>query len=43
MITATEWAEYLTDPYNYMTMFNEYKWNDAGCPEGADYQTYPKS
>ncbi len=42
MVTATQWAEYLTDPYNYMTMFNEYKWNDAGCPEGGDYQTYPK-
>jgi TonB-linked SusC/RagA family outer membrane protein len=42
MITATEWAEYLTDPYNYMTMFNEYKWNDAGCPEGGDYQLYTK-
>ena len=32
MVTATEWADYLNDPYNYMTMFNEYKWNDAGCP-----------
>lgn len=42
MVTATQWAEYLTDPINYMTMFNEYKWNDAGSPEGADYQTYPK-
>lgn len=42
MITATEWAEYLTDPINYMTMFNEYKWNDAGNGEGGDYQTYPK-
>ena len=42
MVTATEWADYLNDPYNYMTMFNEYKWNDAGCPEGADYQVYTK-
>lgn len=42
MITATEWAEYLNDPINYMTMFNEYKWNDAGNGAGGDYQTYPK-
>ncbi len=42
MVTATEWADYLNDPYNYMTMFNEYKRNDAGCPEGADYQVYTK-
>ena len=40
--TATTWAEYLNDPVNYMTMFNEYKWNDAGNGEGGDYQTYPK-
>lgn len=42
MVTATEWAEYLTDPVNYMSMFNEYKWNDAGMPVGGDYQVYPK-
>ena len=42
VITATEWAEYLRDPINYMTMFNEYKWNDAGNGEGGDYVTYPK-
>lgn len=42
MIGATEWASYLTDPINYMTMFNEYKWNDAGNGVGGDYQTYPK-
>ncbi|MDD2289497.1 MAG: TonB-dependent receptor [Bacteroidales bacterium] len=40
MVKATEFAEYLTDPYNYMTMFNEYKWNDAGNPAGGDYQQY---
>ncbi len=42
MIGATEWASYLTDPINYMTMFNEYKWNDAGNGAGGDYQTYSK-
>lgn len=40
VIGATEWSEYLTDPINYMTMFNEYKWNDANNPVGGDYQTY---
>jgi len=42
VITATEKAEYLQDPINYMTMFNEYKWNDAGNPQGGDYQIYAK-
>ncbi|MDD3033455.1 MAG: TonB-dependent receptor [Bacteroidales bacterium] len=40
VVKATELASYLTDPYNYMTMFNEYKWNDAGNPIGGDYQQY---
>jgi len=39
-VKATEFASYLTDPYNYMTIFNEYKWNDAGNPAGGDYQQY---
>ena len=42
VVKATEFANYLTDPYNYMTMFNEYKWNDAGNPEGGDYQQYAR-
>ena len=42
VIGATQWSDYMTDPVTYMTMFNEYKWNDAGCPVGGDYQTYPK-
>lgn len=40
VVRASEFADYLTDPYNYMTMFNEYKWNDAGNPVGGDYQQY---
>ena len=40
VVKATEFADYLNDPYNYMTMFNEYKWNDAGNPAGGDYQQY---
>lgn len=40
VITASERAEFLTDPLNYMNMFNEYKWNDAGNPVGGDYQQY---
>ena len=42
MITASEWAKYETDPITYMKMFNEYKWNDAGNPEGGDYMQYTK-
>lgn len=38
--TATTWAKYLTDPINYMAMFNEYKWNDAGNVTGGEYNTY---
>ena len=40
-ITAT-FADYLTEPVTYMTMFNEYKWNDAGNPVGGEYQQYAK-
>ena len=43
VVKATEFASYLTDPYNYMTMFNEYKWNDAGNPAGGDYQQYAQN
>ncbi len=43
VVKATEFASYLTDPYNYMTMFNEYKWNDAGNPSGGDYQQYAQN
>ena len=41
VITAT-FADYLTEPVTYMNMFNEYKWNDAGNPEGGEYQQYAK-
>ena len=40
-ITAT-FADYLQEPVTYMTMFNEYKWNDAGNPAGGEYQQYAK-
>lgn len=43
IIQPTEWQEYLTDPITYMTMFNEYKWNDAGNPVGGEYQQYPET
>ena len=42
VIQPTQWQEYLTDPITYMTMFNEYKWNDAGNPVGGEYQQYPQ-
>lgn len=36
----TEFPEYLTDPVNYMTMYNEFMWNDSGNPEGGNFPTY---
>lgn len=40
--SPTELPNFLTDPYNYMTMFNEWMWNDAGNPTGGDYMQYSK-
>jgi len=42
MQQATEFAEYETEALTYMKMFNEYKWNDAGNPEGGDYMQFSK-
>lgn len=38
--TPTELPEFLTDPYHYMTMYNEWSWNDAGNPAGGEYANY---
>ncbi len=38
--TPTELPQFLTDPYNYMTMYNEWSWNDAGNPTGGEYANY---
>lgn len=38
----TELPSYLTDPVNYMTMYNEWSWNDAGNPAGGEYANYSK-
>lgn len=38
--SPTELPEFLTDPYHYMTMYNEWSWNDAGNPAGGEYSNY---
>lgn len=38
--SPTELPEFLTDPYHYMTMYNEWSWNDAGNPAGGEYANY---
>ena len=38
--SPTELPDFLTDPYNYMTMYNEWSWNDAGNPAGGEYANY---
>lgn len=40
VIQPTEWQEYITDPVSYMTMFNEYKWNDAGNDPASEFSVY---
>lgn len=40
LATPTELPEFLTDPYHYMTMYNEWSWNDAGNPAGGEYANY---
>lgn len=40
--SPTELPSFLTDPYNYMTMYNEMSWNDAGNPVGGEYASYTK-
>lgn len=42
VITPTELPEFLTDPINYMNMYNEWSWNDAGNPAGGEYAGYSK-
>jgi len=41
-ITPTELPSYLTDVNNYMTMMNEWAWNDGGNIPGGDYAIYSK-
>lgn len=40
--TPTELPEYLTDPIDYMTIYNEWSWNDAGNPAGGEYAGYSR-
>lgn len=32
----------MTGALDYMNTYNEYTWNDAGNPEGGEYNTYSK-
>ena len=41
-ITPTELPSYMTGALDYMNTYNEYTWNDAGNPEGGEYNTYSK-
>ena len=38
--SPTEFPKFLTDPYHYMTMYNEWSWNDAGNPAGGEFANY---
>lgn len=38
--SPTELPQFLTDYKNYMTMYNEWSWNDAGNPVGGEYANY---
>ena len=38
--SPTEFPKFLTDPYHYMTMYNEWSWNDAGNPAGDEFANY---
>lgn len=40
--TPTELPEYLTGCTDYMNIYNEWSWNDAGNPAGGEYAGYSK-
>ncbi|MDY3783693.1 MAG: TonB-dependent receptor [Candidatus Cryptobacteroides sp.] len=42
LITPTELPEFLTGVTEYMTMYNEWAWNDAGNPVGGEYASFSK-
>ncbi len=42
LYTPTELPSFLTGVTDYMTMYNEWAWNDAGNPEGGEYASFSK-
>ena len=40
VLQPTEFPDFITDPIGYMTMYNEFQWNETGNAPGNEYPTY---